>query len=145
MQLYNNGDIKNIHVIALLTFERHTEYYMYALFEKLLDILDSSWKAKLVGVTIDGAANMTGYHQGVVTKIQNKKLSGGFYCIWCALHQLDIVVQKCVTSYFNADFQRGLTGLIGYLRLQQNLIQTVKSKCPKVADTWWLSLGKAGK
>jgi len=32
------------------------------------------------------------------------------------LHQLDIVVQKCVTSYINDDFYSALTGLIGYLR-----------------------------
>ena len=116
-------------------FERHTWDYMYELFEKLFDISDPSWKAELVGVTIDGAANMTGCHQGVVTRIQNKVLSGGFYCVWCALHQLDIVVQKCVRSYFNADFHGRLTGLIDYLRRQQNLIQTMKTKCSKIADT----------
>ena len=41
-------------------FERHTGDYMYELFEKLFDISDPSWKAKLVGVTIDVGANMTG-------------------------------------------------------------------------------------
>ena len=81
----------------------------------------------------------------VVTKIQNSALPNGFYCIWCALHQLDIVIQNSVTTYFNDDFYSGLTGVIGYLRRQQNLVQRMKAKCPKVADTRWLSLGKVCK
>ena len=91
------------------------------------------------------AVNMTGHHQGVVTKIQNSALPNGFYCIWCALHQLDIVIQNSVTTYFNNDFYSGLTGVIGYLRRQQNLVQRMKAKCPKVANTCWLSLGKVCK
>ena len=50
----------------------------------------------------------------------------GFYRIWCALHQLDIVIQKCVLHYFSDDFYSNLTDLIGYLRRQQNLIQAMK-------------------
>ena len=145
VRIYFNGDIKNIHVIALPMFDRHTGDYMYELFENLFNVLDPSWKTKLIGVTTDGAANMTGRHRGVVTKIQGEALPEGFYRVWCALHQLDIVVQKCVTKYFSDDFYGGLTGLIGYLRRQQNLIQRMKTKCPKVADTRWLSLGKVCK
>ena len=122
IRVYCNGDIQNIHVIALPMFDRHTGEYMYKLFDKLFSILDPSWKTKLIGVTTDGAANMTGRHRGVVTKIQNSALPIGFYHIWCAMHQLDIVVQNSVTTYFNNDFYSGLTGLIGYLRRQQNLV-----------------------
>ena len=76
--MYNNNNIKNIHVITLPIFESHTGDYIYELFEKFFDIPDPSWTVKLVGVTIDGAANMTGCHQDVVTRIQNKVLFGGF-------------------------------------------------------------------
>ena len=85
---------------------------------------------------------MIGRHRGSATKIQNSALSGGFYRVWCVLHQLDIVVQKCANTYFNDDFYSGLTRFIVYLRRQQNLIQNMASKCPKVADTRWLSLRK---
>ena len=145
MRVYYLGEIKTIHVIALPMFDRHTGGYMYELFHNLFGVLDPSWKNKLIGVTTDGAANMTGRHRGVVTRIQSEALPEGFYRIWCALHQLDIVVQNCVTKYFNDDFYVELTGLIGYLRRQQNLIQRMKTKCPKVADTRWLSLGKVCK
>ena len=145
IRVYCNGDIQNIHVIALPMFDRHMGEYMYKLFDKLFSILDPSWKTKLIGVTTDGATNMTGRHWDVVTKIQNSTLPNGFYCIWCALHQLDIVIQNFVTTYFNNDFYSGLTGVIGYLRRQQNLVQRMKAKCPKVANTRWLSLGKVCK
>ena len=78
MRVYYQGDIKNIHVIALPMFDRHTGDYMYELFSNLFDILDTLWKSKLVGITTDGARNMTGCHRGVVTRIQNEVLPEGF-------------------------------------------------------------------
>ena len=99
---------------------------MLELFQRLFNVLDPLWKNKVLGVTTDGAGNMTGRHRGVVTQIQNAVLPDGFYCIWCALHQLDIVIQKCVLHYFSDDFYSNLTSLIGYLRRQQNLIQAMK-------------------
>jgi hypothetical protein len=61
--------------------------------------MDPNWKTKIIGVTTDGAANMIGCHCGVVTKIQNVALKDGFYRIWCLLHQLDLIVQRCVTKF----------------------------------------------
>ena len=142
MRVHCNGDIQNVHVIALPMFDRHTGECVCELFDKLFSTLDPSWKTKLIGVTADGAANMTGRHRGVVSKIQNSTLPNGFYRMWCALHQLDIAMQNSVTTHFNNDFHTGLTGLTGCLRRQQNLVQRMKAKCPKVADTRWLSLGK---
>jgi hypothetical protein len=143
--MYYDGDIKNIHVLALPMFERHTGDYMYNLFSDLYEILDPRWKQKLIGVTTDGAANMTGCHRGCITRIQQEAIRDGFYRIWCALHQLDILIQKCITMFFNDEFYGHLTSLIGYLRRQQILVQNMKTKCPKVADTRWLSLGKVCK
>ena len=113
LRVFVDGEIKNVHLIALPMFERHTGAYMYELFKTFFDVLDESWTTKVIGVTTDGAANMTGCHRGIVTMIQNAALYKGFYCIWCALHQLDIVVQNCVTNYFKDDFYGTLTGLIG--------------------------------
>ena len=77
---------------------------MYSLFKKLFDILDKKWRKKLIGVTTDGAANTTGRHKGVVTEIQKAAWKEGFYRVWCALYQLDIVVQISITKFFNDDF-----------------------------------------
>jgi len=78
VRVFRDDDVQNIHVIALPMFDRHTGEYMHELFEKLFDILDPRWKTKLVGITTDGAANMTGRHKGAVTKIQNSALGEGF-------------------------------------------------------------------
>ena len=88
---------------------------------------------------------MTGRDKGVVTEIQKVASKEGFYRVWCLLHQLDIVIQLSITKFFNDNFYGKLTGLIGYLRRQQNLIREMKAKCPKVADTRWLSLGRVCK
>jgi hypothetical protein len=39
--------------------------------------------------------------------------------------------------FFNDEFYGHLTSLIGHLRRQQILVQNMKTKCPKVADTRW--------
>ena len=142
VRVYKSGTIVNIHVLAIPMFERHTGEYMFELFQKLFDELDPMWRQKLIGVTSDGARSMTGLERGVVTRIQNAALPQGFYRIWCALHQLDLVVQKSMKIFSDTPFYSTLTALIAYLRRQQNFIQEIKSKCPKVADTRWLSLGK---
>mmetsp|Transcript_25482 Transcript_25482/g.53099 ORF Transcript_25482/g.53099 Transcript_25482/m.53099 type:complete len:719 (+) Transcript_25482:100-2256(+) len=145
IRVYHRGEIRNLHVVALPMLDNHTEDYMYELFEKLFDTLDPSWKDKLVGLTTYAAASMTESHMAMVTKIQNKTSSDGFYRIWCALHQLDIVVQRCVTKYFSDDFYGELTGLIGYLSRQKSLTKTIKSECPQASEGCWRSLGKVCK
>lgn len=142
LRVYFNGDIQNIHVLAVPMFDRHTGEYMFELFQKLFNVLDPLWREKLIGVTSDGARSMTGSDQGVVTRIQREVIPFGFYRIWCALHQLDLVVQKTMKKFFDTVFYKNLTATISHLRRQQNLIQDMKSKCPLVADTRWLSLGQ---
>jgi hypothetical protein len=78
LRVYKNGDVHNIHVLALPMFERHTGDYMFQLFQRLFDTLDPSWKNKLIGVTSDGARSMTGLERGVVTRIQSEVLQQGF-------------------------------------------------------------------
>ena len=117
---------------------------MYDIFVKLFNVLDGRWQSKIIGATSDGAASMTGRYEGTITYIQ-KACNPGFIRVWCGLHQLDIVVQKAVTNFFDEDFYSTLTGIIGYLRRQLNLIAKMKLTCPKVADTRWLSLGRVSR
>ena len=60
VRVYANGNIQNLNLLAVPMFERHTGENMFQLFCKLLDVLDQDWKHKLIGVTSDGARNMTG-------------------------------------------------------------------------------------
>ena len=83
---------------------------------------------------------MTGCHVGMITQIQQVTKSG-FYCIWCAAHQLDLIVQDRFKSIFDDTFVHVIQVITGYLRRQKNLIQRMKSTCPCFIDSRWLSMG----
>ena len=61
---------------------------------------------------------------------------------WCGAHQLDLVFQKVVSKMCGDKFYTTLTSLIGHLRWQFNFIGEVGGKCPTVATTHRLSLGR---
>ena len=84
---------------------------------------------------------MTGSVQGLGTRIGNEA-STGFYCVWCAAHQLDLVVQDVLNSMYNKQFVNTIQLLTGHLRRQKNLIQEMKSTCPRFISTRWLSMGR---
>jgi hypothetical protein len=46
---------------------------------------------------------MTGCHAGLATCIE-RVANAGFFCVWCAAHQLDLVVQARFKSMFNEQF-----------------------------------------
>ena len=131
----------NVHLIAAPMYESHTGNNMFALTSKILDVLSPDWKKKLIGVTSDGASNMTGCHVGMVTQIQRLALPG-FYRVWCAAHQLDLAVQDRFKSMFNESFVHVIHGITGHLRRQKNLIKIMKATCPRFIDTRWLSMGR---
>jgi hypothetical protein len=66
----------------------------------------------------------------------------GFFRLWCGLHQLDIILQAFFKDIMDEQFYSMLTGLISYLRRQQNLINDINTKAKKVADTRWESMSK---
>ena len=82
---------------------------------------------------------MTGRSSGVATRFQ-RVAKPNFIRIWCGAHQLDICLQNSYTHFGDDKFYQTLTGVIGYLRRQQNLIGDMRSKCPKVSDTRWESM-----
>lgn len=82
---------------------------------------------------------MTGSVRGLVTRMSSE-CSPGLIQIWCGLHQLDLVMQGVYAAAFDEQFYSTLTALIGYLRRQQNLITEMRSTCPKVATTRWISM-----
>ena len=51
-------------------YESHIGDNMFDLTTKILDVLCPNCKDKVIGVTADGASNMTGCHVGMVTQIQ---------------------------------------------------------------------------
>ena len=59
---------------------------MFQLIDTFFDALLSNCKGKLIGISSDGASNMTGAFSGVVTRLQKLALPG-LYCFWCCAHQ----------------------------------------------------------
>jgi hypothetical protein len=94
------GDLVNLHLVALPMFERHSAMNIFNLIAKFMDTLYSKWRSKLIGVSTDGENTMTGHHAGVVTRLvacaDNNVLQ-----IWCALHQINIVVKAAVEAIDN--------------------------------------------
>lgn len=141
LRLVLGYELFNIHLIAAPMYASHTGDNMFALCSKILDVLCPNWKEKVIGVTTDGASNMTGRYVEIVTQIQ-RLANDGFYRIWCAAHQLDLVVQDRFKSMFNETFVHAIQGITGHLRRQKNLIQRMKATCPRFIDSRCLSMGR---
>ncbi|KAH8944818.1 hypothetical protein BDL97_12G005300 [Sphagnum fallax] len=122
VRFWAGDNIHNFHLLVLPMNERHMG--------------DS-----LIGVATDGARNMTGRHVGLLTFLDNAT-GPNFIRVWCGAHQLDLIMADVYDNLLKEDFYSNLVSLIGYLRRQQNLIADMKTTCPKVALTRWLSMIK---
>lgn len=92
----------------------------------------------------DGARNITRRVRGIATFVASLVDEEGCNLIrfWFGSHQLDLAAQAVVCEYCSDEFYSTLTGVMGYLRRQRNLVNEVRIKFLKVATTRWLSLGK---
>ncbi len=61
-------------------------------------------------------------------------------CIWCILHQLDIVVKNATHGVLDEAFYKVAQAFSVHLCAQQILITKMGSKCPK-DTTWWVAFG----
>ncbi|PXF40384.1 hypothetical protein BWQ96_09902 [Gracilariopsis chorda] len=84
---------------------------------------------------------MTGRHAGLLT-FMDRATGPIFIRVWCSAHQLDLIMADVYGRLLQNDFYSVLTALIGYQRRQQNLVAAMKTKCPKVALTRWMSMIK---
>jgi hypothetical protein len=139
------GEVENVHLVAIPLRASHAGLKMAQIVEKaMLEVGGECWRENLVGIATEGARNMTERHSGAVTRLVEGTLPG-FYRIWCAAHQLDLVIQSVIASLCEDTFYETVTGLISHLRRQQKLVAEMKSTCPTVASTRWLSLGHVEK
>jgi hypothetical protein len=139
LPLHAEGEIQNFHLLAIPLYERHTGSAIADLFSRVLSTLcPRDWTKNLIGISTDGAANMTGHVSGFVTLLTAKAFPGIFR-IWCGAHQLDLVIQNLMMSLSGDEFYTTLTGLIGHLHRQQNLAE-ISFNCPTIASSRWLSL-----
>lgn len=117
------GDtIENFHLTATPATESHTGAVIFYMVSRVLrGALGSFWQVKILFVAIESAANMTGRFQGALTRFKPVCLPG-LYCIWCAAHLLDLIVQHLMSVVLEETFRDPLVSLIGCLRRQTNLL-----------------------
>ena len=96
---FAKGTTYTIYMLLLCPCNSITLENMFLIIVMFFDALLINWKGKLIGISSDGASNMTGAFSGEVTHLQKMALPG-LYCIWCCAHQMDLVVQKAIA--FNA-------------------------------------------
>lgn len=87
-----------------------------------------------------GAPNMTGRYQSALTRFENICMPG-IYRIWCAAHQIDLVIQSLMSDVIKQEFRDPRVALIGCLLRQFSLRNEMRITCPIVSGTWRLSLG----
>jgi len=136
IRIHRNGDIFNLHVLAIPMFERHTSDNMYNLISGVLDIVCPTWRSKILGVGSDGAPAMTGCIQGVVTQLE-QQAEHQIYRVWCGLHQLDLVMKGAYEELLDGEFVKTMNAVVTHLRAQNNLIADMEqSTCPKLTTRW---------
>jgi hypothetical protein len=126
-----DGVLHNLHLVIVPFFGRHTAVNILELVVKILDVLFPSWRDKLISVSSDGENTMTGRKGGFVTLLE-KEATNKILRVWCAPHQMDIVVKKVTKAMMNGLFYKTAHAFSVHLRAQQNLIAAMNGKkCPK--------------
>lgn len=54
--------------------DRHTDAVMLEMIAKFLVIVAPEWRVQLLSISTDDARNMTGLHQGIVTRLCDASL-----------------------------------------------------------------------
>ena len=126
MGIDNGNNLLFFHILAILLFnESHSGESLFNLFAKVLDLLCLQWKHKIIGLSTDGAPNMTCYHSGFTTRLANFSLGQALYRVWWLSHQLDLIIKadlKAISDKAGFPFMIILTTIIECLRRQNILI-----------------------
>jgi hypothetical protein len=130
-----NGVLRNLHLVLVPFFERHTAINYVTMINTVLDILCPKWKDKLISIASDGENTMTGRIGGVVTLLANQ-CTNPVLRVWCVPHQLDLVVKMATNGVNHGEFYKTAHAFSVHLRGQHNLITEMDSKCPKDTTRW---------
>lgn len=140
LRFYRDGDIHDHHAMLIPLEGAHTGLNIFEHICQFLDVLCVPWRNKLIGVSSDGTANMTGRLSGTVTRFLEVCLPH-CYRVWCVLHQLDIFVQEAFKGLLDGLWLTETTATIGHLRRQYTLIENMGVTCPFLVTTRWLCMG----
>lgn len=118
VRLAVNVVLVKLHLLAIPMFDRHTAVVQRNLIVAVLDILFESWRDKLIGIASDGENTMTSRHGGVVTLLE-KEATHNVLRVWCAAHQLDLVLKAGFALISDGEFVKKTKDVIVHLRKQK--------------------------
>ena len=79
---------------------------------------------------------MTGSIQGVVTQLE-QQAEHQIYCVWCGLHQLDLVMKGVYEQLLEGEFVKMMSAVVTHFRAENNLIADMgQSTYPKMTMRW---------
>jgi hypothetical protein len=96
-------------------YGRHTAVNILALIVKILDVLFPKWHDKLILVSNDSKNTMTSCNSGLVTLLE-KEATNNILRVWCALHQMDIVIKKVMKAMMDGLFYKIAHAFLVYWR-----------------------------
>jgi hypothetical protein len=136
-----NGVLHNLHFVIVPFYGRHITINILVLIVKILAILFLMWHDKLISVSRDGENTMIGHHGALVTQLE-KEATNNILHVWCAPHQMDIVIKKVTKAMMDGLFYKIAHAFLVHLHAQLNLIMEMDgAKCPKDI-TRWVAFGK---
>lgn len=147
IRLYQKGSLQDFHLMALPAFDLYPALAILQRLENLLNIMDSNWRAKLLGTTTNGGVHtgrnraMTGSQQGLAARLTSLVTSPGFYLIWSGLHQLELVVKNCVTDFCEGAFYGELVNILAALRRADTDVFPEGTNIPEITGSYNVTRG----
>jgi hypothetical protein len=100
-----NGVFHNLHFVIVPFYGHHTAINILALIVKILDVLFATWRDKLISMSSEDKNTTTGRHGSLVALLE-KEASNNIMCVWCAPHQMDIVIKKVMKAMMDGLFYK---------------------------------------
>jgi hypothetical protein len=139
----NRCSLHNLHIVAPPLQGSHTGATMFNLTAEAMVALDSQSRAKLIGVTSDGAANMAGRFSGWQKLLQNA-CQRPLYRVHCGPQCINLIKGRAIAALRNTSsgwFEK-LYVAVKFLRKQANLIETMGTQSPYHVEVRWSSLSQ---
>ncbi|RLN93957.1 hypothetical protein BBJ28_00017323, partial [Nothophytophthora sp. Chile5] len=137
-------DVADVHMVALplLRFE-HSVEQAETFLTGFLDVLDPNWTKKLLGGSVNGAANDLAEHVALLDRVMQRAASSCLYRVWRPAQITEASLRRALGENFTtADADRGkkpsnegfaqeLTALVAFLRGYEPWTR-VHGRCPEL-------------
>ena len=102
-----NGQLYNLHLMAVPFYDRHTALNIAAMIQCILNSLLPNWQYTIIAFSTNSENTMIGWHSSVVTWI-DKEANFNLMQIWGIPHQVDLLVKEASHSMHEGSFYKTL-------------------------------------